>query len=216
MDGKPGDRQTSLQVRAAVRGEDGGIAWIAERFAPFVRAQVRLRLGAQARPADVDDLAAEVWVVTLQRLGDLRARQGRLTPVLLRFLGQTAIHTCNNHLRRCIRAQPRAAVPMSEVMERTRGVVTRAAGHELGEKLEACLESLPPDQRDVLVLRLMEQRGNREIAEILGLKPNTVAVRYRRALELLRDRLPQRLFTDLLDGRPVRTGNEPVPKVGGS
>ncbi len=59
------------------------------------------------------------------------------------------------------------------------------------------LDELSADKRDVLVLRLMEHRTNAEIAEILGLQPNTVAVRYRRALEELRQRLPTSLYADV-------------------
>jgi DNA-directed RNA polymerase specialized sigma24 family protein len=50
----------------------------------------------------------------------------------------------------------------------------------------------------VLVLRLIEQRSNVEIAKMLGVPRNTIAVRYRRALEKLRSALPPSVFADVL------------------
>jgi RNA polymerase sigma factor (sigma-70 family) len=79
----------------------------------------------------------------------------------------------------------------------TTGVVSQVFLLEVRDKIRRCLEELTPAKRDVLVLRIMEQRTNQEIAEILGLEPNTVAVRYKRALEDLRTLLPTGVFDDL-------------------
>jgi DNA-directed RNA polymerase specialized sigma24 family protein len=64
-------------------------------------------------------------------------------------------------------------------------------------KLRNCLAGLAEDKRDVLVLRLMEHRTNQEIATLLGIPANTVAVRYKRALEQLRAELPPGLYDEI-------------------
>lgn len=49
-----------------------------------------------------------------------------------------------------------------------------------------CLEKLPPEQREVIVLKIWSEYTFEEIAGLLDLSPNTVAGRYRYGLEKLR------------------------------
>ena len=81
---------------------------------------------------------------------------------------------------------------------RQTGVPTQASWREIGARIGTALDSLEPDKVEVLVLRLLEQRSNVEIAALLGIPRNTVAVRYRRALEKLRASVPASIFADVL------------------
>jgi RNA polymerase sigma-70 factor (ECF subfamily) len=201
---------TSIHVQRAIGGERESVAWVVAHFQPLVEAQVRLRLGPHGSPQDVEDLVAELWLVVLRRLGELEPRGGRYAPVLARFLGTTALQLCNNHLRKRIRRGRTASAPKPRAGDGsssppvfdglpgdTTGVVSQVALLEVRDRIRRCLEELTPAKRDVLVLRIMEQRTNQEIAEILGLEPNTVAVRYKRALEDLRALLPAGVFDGL-------------------
>jgi RNA polymerase sigma-70 factor (ECF subfamily) len=49
-----------------------------------------------------------------------------------------------------------------------------------------CLSSLPPEQRESIVLKIWHQYTFDEIGQLLGLSPNTVAGRYRYGLQKLR------------------------------
>jgi len=49
-----------------------------------------------------------------------------------------------------------------------------------------CLQKLPPDQREVIVLKIWHEHTFEEIGELLQLSPNTVAGRYRYGMEKLR------------------------------
>jgi RNA polymerase sigma-70 factor, ECF subfamily len=49
-----------------------------------------------------------------------------------------------------------------------------------------CLEKLPPEQREVIVLKIWSEYTFEQIAGLLELSPNTVAGRYRYGLEKLR------------------------------
>ena len=124
--------------------------------------------------------------------------------MVLKFLTTASFNVCNNHLRRAIAdkdrrphrddaARPGSATPISiaELAARQTGVATRASWREIGERIGGALDSLEPDKVELLVLRLLEQRSNIEIASLLGIPRNTVAVRYRRALEKLRAALPR-------------------------
>ena len=57
------------------------------------------------------------------------------------------------------------------------------------ETLTAALNELPPEQRAVVALKIWEEMTFAEIAEVLDLPANTVASRYRYALDKLRDHL---------------------------
>jgi RNA polymerase sigma-70 factor (ECF subfamily) len=49
-----------------------------------------------------------------------------------------------------------------------------------------CLQKLPPDQREVIVLKIWHEHTFEEIGELLETSPNTVAGRYRYGMEKLR------------------------------
>jgi RNA polymerase sigma-70 factor (ECF subfamily) len=49
-----------------------------------------------------------------------------------------------------------------------------------------CLKSLPPDQREVIILKIWHRHTFEAIGELLDISPNTVAGRYRYGLQKLR------------------------------
>jgi len=63
------------------------------------------------------------------------------------------------------------------------------SGFEVNETVAAALATLPASQAEVVALKVWEQMTFAEIAEVLGQSPNTVASRYRYALEKLTKQL---------------------------
>lgn len=59
-----------------------------------------------------------------------------------------------------------------------------------------CLEKLPPEQREVIVLKIWHEHTFDEMGELLGLSPNTVAGRYRYGMEKLRACLKENYYED--------------------
>jgi len=57
-----------------------------------------------------------------------------------------------------------------------------------------CLAGLPPEQREVIVLKLWHDYTFEEISELLEISPNTVAGRYRYGLEKLKLRLNKGVY----------------------
>ncbi len=57
--------------------------------------------------------------------------------------------------------------------------------YEMQRSIRLAVEKLPPNQSEVVVLKIWEGMTFLEIAEVLGESPNTVASRYRYALEKL-------------------------------
>jgi len=60
-----------------------------------------------------------------------------------------------------------------------------------------CLETLPPEQREVIVLKIWHEYTFEKIGELLELSPNTVAGRYRYGLQKLRACLNKEIYEQL-------------------
>jgi len=65
--------------------------------------------------------------------------------------------------------------------------VLAAQSGEQGQLVRRAVEALPPDQRQTVVLRIHAGLTFRQIAETLGEPLQTVASRYRRALERIKE-----------------------------
>jgi RNA polymerase sigma factor for flagellar operon FliA len=180
------DDPTSLHARRAVAGERASLSWIVERFTAPLLALAHHRAAAALREThDPEDLVADVWATTLPRLGDLVPREGRLTPVLMKFLSTTLLGP---------NAEP---LPESRLPDPTLGIVTRAARSEARRRLADALAALDEKDREILFLRGLEQNANATVGMLLGLAPSAVSMRYSRALEKLRAFLPESVFDEL-------------------
>jgi len=195
-----------MHVRRAGAGDASSLAWVVERFSPLLRAQARYRLRGELDGfCDPDDLVQDVWVRTLPRMTDLVATDDRATPRVVKFLSTALLNHINNLLMRELRRGTRPFADTSQLPEPStsnEGVLTRADRGDKHERVLATIESLADDDREILVLRAIEQRDNRQVAETLGITPNAAAVRYHRAMQRLRDQLPGSIFDELHDQEP--------------
>ena len=211
MKPEPLDRgrcETSFHVRRIVHEDDErSWAWVVARLAPLLEAQARYRLqGPLARIWEPADVVDEVWSRAMDRLASLEAREGRLTPVLIRFLSSVLLNRVNELLREHARhgaawtITPGSSLgswhpAASEAFAAARG----ALRSEVAEQLRSAMAKLSEPEREVIVLRGIEQLPNALAAERVGVEPGTLATRYHRALRRLRERLPPALMEDLFD-----------------
>ncbi|MEM7230585.1 MAG: sigma-70 family RNA polymerase sigma factor [Planctomycetota bacterium] len=199
--------QTSLHVRRARDGDSQSLEWVVEKFSPLLLASARYRITPSLRRVcDAEDLVSEVWLVALPRLAELQARDERYTPVLLRFLSSTLVNKMNNLVRKHLRGKPKLQGPKSEtddplsqVPAPVTGIVTRLSKQEERGSVLHALESLPDRDREIIVLRGIEQQPYRDIEALVGGDAKSLAVRYSRALEKLRRQLPESVYTELSD-----------------
>lgn len=200
-----GPSQTTQIVSRALVGDRDGLRWIVERFSPLLRAQARYRLrGALRVICDPEDLVQDVWAISLPRLGDLQPRDGRHTPVLVKFLATTLLNRFNtlarDHLvRRSIVADDlnQSRDLIAQLAADTGGAVTRAILLEQCAAAETALGQLSAADREIIVMRAIEQIPNKEVAVRLGIGPNTCAVRFKRAMARLRELSSQTVFDEL-------------------
>ena len=199
---------TSHHIRRAGAGEEDSLAWVVARFTPFLRTQAEYRLrGPLRRFCEQADVVDEVWAVVLPRLGDIKSRDGRWTPVVLRFLSTTLLNKVNHLLTQHARSTKAAGTPgastirgrssLERLPDMVTSVLTRAMRDEACRLLREAIERLEPREREVLVLRGIEQLPHAEIASFLGEAVGTVTMRYHRTLEKLRASLAGSILDEL-------------------
>ncbi|MEM7261156.1 MAG: sigma-70 family RNA polymerase sigma factor [Planctomycetota bacterium] len=201
---------TSLHVRRARDGDPESLTWIVERFSPLILADARYRLGAVLkRLYDPEDLVAEVWAVALPKLAELPARDGRFTPVILKFLSTTLRNKVNNLVQKHILGKPSnesidrgaddepGSAPLAD--DKLTGIVTRAARKEAEKLISEGLDRLGEDDRTIIILRGIEQHPYKAIASVLNEDAKTLSVRYSRALKKLRELLPNSVYDEFIE-----------------
>lgn len=199
-----GPSESTEHIRRAAGGDIASTTWVIERFTPLLLAQARHRITPGLRHLlDPRDLVQDVWAIALPRLGDIEADGGTHAATLARFLSTTLLNRYRNLLKRHLRSKrgdgAQGGAPLEELPARTSGIVTRQAREERHDRLRQALAMLTPEEREVVILRGIEQTPAREAAAILGLVPNTLTVRYRRALGRLRGILGESVFDELDD-----------------
>lgn len=196
-----------MHLRRAASGDTDSTAWIVERFTSILLAHAAQRLGPGLRKHhDPEDVVADVWAIALPKLSELDLTPGRETGTVLKFLTTTLMYRVNNLVRKQIRrVQQRSRVSdaeedhLSQLPRETTGIVTRAVRAERRYAVRTGLEKLDPVDRDVVLLRGIEQRSNQDVADSLSMKPDTVSHRYRRALMKLRAMVPLAILDDLAE-----------------
>ena len=167
-------------IAAAKTGAEWAITVLYREFGPGLLRYLR----AQA-PADGEDLASEVWMNAAAGLG--------------RFEGDEAAFRCwlfSIARRRLIdfrrREQRRRAMLSSLETTGASHAVDREARALMASESEAALAhiaTLPPDQAEVVLLRVVAGLNVEEVAAIVGKKAGAVRVMQHRALKRLSGRL---------------------------
>lgn len=193
---RPLDSDTFAGVLAAARA---GETWAAETL--FVDLQPRLlRFLRSTEPRMADDLAGEVWLAMARGLatfeGDLAGFRAWVFTIARRRLA--------DHRRTAVR---RATDPVDHEFFRDRSdappddedgmsVVTDRLSAQ--EAVDLIVATLPADQSEVLVLRIVADLDVAHVAEMMGHTPNWVRVTQHRAL---------RRLAEALDGGQTRPGS---------
>jgi RNA polymerase sigma-70 factor (ECF subfamily) len=142
-----------------------------------VTAMYRLGLALLRDEAAVRDLLQDVFV----KLAEGRVSEVEITDersYLLRMVRYGAL----DRLRREKVRRDHATAATSELFNRSPDPDREA----FRLQLEQALAGLPAEQREVVVLKLWEERTFDEISRICGISPNTAASRYRYGLDKLR------------------------------
>lgn len=165
-------------VAGLAAGREETLAAAYDRFSPRLLAAAWGMLGSREEAADA---VQEVFLnlvrsrATLEHVGSL---QGYLFTALR--------HAAVRRWRRRARDRAPADLGAAECVTAPDPPPAERSG-----RLERALQALPPEQREVVALRIDGGLTFAEIAAVLGTSLNTAASRYRYALEKLRERLEE-------------------------
>ncbi len=163
---------------AARAGAEWAWSRIYHEFSGPVRGYLRAR-GA----AEPDDLVGEVFVQIARNIGTFEGDQASFRS----WVFTVAHHRLIDERRYRSR---RPATPTSDVADHAEGDVELEALDELAtEKVRETLDDLSPDQRDVLLLRLIGDLTIEQVASALNKRPGAIKALQRRGLAALRRRI---------------------------
>ena len=116
-------------------------------------------------------------------------RYGDEPESFLPFVYGIAAHKVADHYRRAGRDRSDPAADVPDGIDLTASPEQMMMAADLRERLTALLGTLPPRQREILVLRLVVGLSAQETANAVGLTPTAVRVTQHRALAKLRNAL---------------------------
>jgi RNA polymerase sigma-70 factor (ECF subfamily) len=178
-----GDKTVATTLaQSLAAGDPEAFAVLYDRLAGRLLATARAMTGSTA---DAEDVVQDLFM-------DLARGRARLTAVS--DLEAYVFAMLRNAVRRRGRrvALDRRAVLAIGQSRRTSGSFTIAAEELPDDALAAAVAALPETQREVVALRIDAGLTFAEIAAVTGTSLNTVASRYRYALEKLRTSLADR------------------------
>ena len=170
----PGASRDPLVMRLAAGDEPAFVA-LYDRFG---RRLYRAAVGMLGSPQDAEDAVQELFAALV------RSRR-RLAEVedLEAYLFVSLRRTVARQLARRDR-QPARQAPVD--LSLSIGAASGGLSLEDGEALRQAVRLLPPEQREVVSLKIHADLTFAQIGEILGISINTAASRYRYALARLR------------------------------
>jgi RNA polymerase sigma-70 factor (ECF subfamily) len=170
-----------------------------QRLKQMVALHLDRRLAARIDPSDV---VQEALLDATRGLDDyLRQRPLPFYPWLRQLAWERLIELHRRHLhaqRRSVKREEPLAPHLSDesaqqlaerVLARQSGPSNHAIRSELRARIRTALDQLGERDREVLVLRHLEQLSTSETAAILGIREGAVKTRHLRALERLRQLL---------------------------
>ena len=206
----PQDLDTDQLLRRAGRGDAEARQQLLMRHRLRLRQMIALRMDRRlAARLDPSDVVQETLAEAIQQLSDyLRRRPLPFYP----WLRQLALDRLAELHRRHIQARKRSvtreearapAFPDESVQELAARLLARGSSpsarlhrQEQRDRVRAALGQLAESDREVLVLRHLEQLSTRDIAAVLGISEGAVYTRHLRALERLRNLLGSNLLEE--------------------
>jgi RNA polymerase sigma-70 factor, ECF subfamily len=160
-------------LRRAVGGDSKAFHALVDRHAQQL---YRLAVSLVGNATDAEDVLQETFIGAFRGLRDFEERSSVKT-WLTRILITQAAKWRRDRRRR-------TSVPVDESLAATPGT-----GRDVGLDIQATLQQLSPEHREILVLREFERMTYEEIAQTLEIPQGTVESRLYRARAELREKL---------------------------
>jgi RNA polymerase sigma-70 factor (ECF subfamily) len=177
-----GEQALADAWEAARQGQAWALRVVYEGLAPQVAGYLRSR-GAM----DVEDLTSEVFLTVFTKLATITGG----TAGLRTFTFSVAHARLVDSHRRASRQLPSVEYDPQLDARSTAGAEEYALAAEGVDRVTRLLAMLPPDQRDVLAMRVIGDLTVEQIAQVVKRSPGAVKQLQRRALVALRGHLAQ-------------------------
>ncbi|MGR0318651.1 RNA polymerase sigma factor [Agromyces sp. ZXT2-3] len=172
------------QFASVLLAAQAGARWANTRLwndhAPAVAAFLRAR-GSR----EPEDLTSEVFLAVFDRLGDFDGGAADFRA----YVFTIAYRRLADELRRRSRRGDTAEWSQELDDRRAPSAEEEAVGRLGDRSARDLIDSLAPDQRDVMVLRIIGDLTVEQVAQVLGKRPGAVKALQRRALESLRRKI---------------------------
>jgi RNA polymerase sigma-70 factor (ECF subfamily) len=177
MDEDRSARDRRLAERIAGGDSEAPGAALEELYDAYAGAVYRQALSLLGSRADAEDVVQEVFLKLVRRRG------GPIWEPKAYLLTAARHEACSSLRRR------RREAPTDDIEVGLAGLPVPFDSRNHAVEVREALAALPVEQREVVVLKVYEQRTFEEIGQMLKTSINTVASRYRYALKKLRQAL---------------------------
>lgn len=164
-------------IRQVLAGDRDRYAVLVDRYKDMAYNIAFRMLGD---PDAAKDMAQEGFIAAYNALGDFQFNS-RFSSWLYRIV----VNKCRDHFR-----AGRDTVPVDEICDYVAGPEPSpekaASCRQTGDAIQQALNALPPDYREVIVLKHIEGLDYQEIAETLGVSVAALKVRAHRGREMLK------------------------------
>jgi RNA polymerase sigma-70 factor, ECF subfamily len=162
---------------SAQRGESWALTEVWHRYSPAVMAYLRGR-----GVADAEDVTSEVFLQVVKRIEKFRGDEADLRTFVFSVAHARYVDDVRRVARRGIDAEFVAEVHDGEASSAEADAMTALAT----ERVRTLIEALSPDQRDVLLLRIVADLSLEQTAEVLDKSVGAVKSLQHRGLAALR------------------------------
>jgi RNA polymerase sigma-70 factor, ECF subfamily len=174
--------EESEWIERCLRGEKRAYEHLVRRYERMVRSVIRRLI---ASDAEVDDLAQAAFVTAYENLAQYNA-----TARFSTWLCQIALNKCRDWLRAQHRQRTDvdgdADIGRLDVRDPAGGPESMAELKQQDAQLQAALARLRPSEREVIVLKYIEEYDYETVAGMLGCSVDAAKVRCLRARDALR------------------------------
>jgi RNA polymerase sigma-70 factor (ECF subfamily) len=181
------DRQQSVDLlQRARQGSGGALEELYGRFAGKLLALIRLRMGRRLRARmESRDILQVTLLKSFQNIDRFRSSDtGSLMGWLARIAENEIRDQADHHQRR--KRDAGQAVPLDDgpagPAAAGRSALSQVIWDERAQRLEEALESLEPEQREIILLRKFEELSFLEIGTRLGKSPDACRMMLARAM----------------------------------
>jgi len=196
----PAEADTDVLLERAGDGDQVAVDALLVRHRPRLRAMVKLRLDCRvAARIDPSDVVQEALLEAYRRLPEfLRERPIPFYPWLRQLAWDKLVRLHQRHIHSQKRSVDREATidPVltddsvaalaSKLWKSSTGPHSRIVKAELRDRLQTALGQLSETDRELLILRYIEQLSIQEIMAVLSLRESAVNLRLLRALQRMR------------------------------